>query len=108
MYFFIIDSFLGLLSSVPRIQEFEKGKLNSVSWRMEGSRVRQYLGIVSVLILLVTFRVLQSLDGKYIGQWGIFITAGGYLSSAFAYCYSRSVFWKKASAAIYMLGLSGF
>lgn len=84
--------------------------------------MRKYSGILSILILVGTYLILQSFAGKHIGQWWVFIIVLGYLASAFASWYSTSGFWKKASAtilillpvgylvilALFMLGLSGF
>ncbi|MGM0898204.1 MAG: hypothetical protein ACQEV0_09895 [Bacillota bacterium] len=65
--------------------------------------MRKYLGIVSILILVVTFLVLQSLVGKYIGQAWIWIIGIGYVSAALASWYAASGFWRKASATILII-----
>ncbi|MGO1060108.1 hypothetical protein ACTL32_13315 [Planococcus sp. FY231025] len=65
--------------------------------------MRKYLGFVSILILFVTFLILQSLVGKYIGQWWIFLIVAGYLSAAIASSMSSNGFWKKASTAVLIL-----
>ncbi|TWT06482.1 hypothetical protein FQV26_01315 [Planococcus sp. CPCC 101016] len=84
--------------------------------------MRKYLGIVSLLFLLATYLILDSLVGKQIGQLWVLIIVIGYLASAIASWCSPSGFWKKASLAIlialpvgyllilivFMLGLSGF
>lgn len=85
--------------------------------------MRKYLGVVSFLILISTYLILESLVGKQIEQfWVLLILAIGYLASALASWYSKSGFWKKASAtilivlpvgylviiALFMLGMSGF
>lgn len=84
--------------------------------------MKKYSGILSILILVGTYLILQSLVGKHIGQWWVFIIVLGYSASAFASWYSTRGFWRKASAtilillpvgylviiALFMLGLSGF
>jgi len=84
--------------------------------------LRKYLGIVSILILIATYLILQSLVGKQIGYLWVVIIVIGYLASAIASWLSTSRFWKKASAtilivlpagyiviiALFMLGSSGF
>ncbi|MEH7237649.1 hypothetical protein [Bacillus sp. JJ1562] len=65
--------------------------------------MRKYLGIVSILILIVTYLILQTIVGKDIGQLWILIIAIGYLASAFASWYSTSGFWRKASATILII-----
>jgi hypothetical protein len=62
--------------------------------------LRKYLGVVSILILIATYLILQSLVGKQIGHLWILIIAIGYLASALASWYSKSGFWRKASASI--------
>ncbi|MEH7254315.1 hypothetical protein V7111_19520 [Neobacillus niacini] len=84
--------------------------------------MRKYLGIVSILILIATYLILQSLVGKQIGHLWVLIIVIGYLASALAFWYSKSGFWRKASAtiltvlpvgylliiALFMFGMSGF
>ncbi|RLQ94504.1 hypothetical protein [Falsibacillus albus] len=65
--------------------------------------MRKYLGIVSILILIATFFILQTLTGKYIGHLWLWIIAIGYISAAAASWFSTSGFWRKASAAILIL-----
>lgn len=65
--------------------------------------MRKYLGIVSILILIVTYFVLQSLVGKEIVNLWIWIIAIGYLSSLIASWYSTSGVWRKASATILII-----
>ncbi|MEL3971050.1 hypothetical protein AAEO50_02060 [Rossellomorea oryzaecorticis] len=62
--------------------------------------MKKYLGIISILILILTFLLLQTLVGKQIGQWWVWIIAIGYTASAAASWFSESGFWRKASAAI--------
>ncbi|MBF0705832.1 hypothetical protein IQ283_04370 [Alkalihalobacillus hwajinpoensis] len=62
--------------------------------------MRKYLGIVSIIILIATYLILQSLVGTQIGHLWILIIAIGYLASALASWYSKSGFWRKASASI--------
>ena len=66
----------------------------------EGIRLRKYLGIISILILIVTYSILQSLVGKQIGHLWVWIIVIGYLASALASWYSKIGFWRKASATI--------
>ncbi|MEH7386438.1 hypothetical protein V7147_13680 [Bacillus sp. JJ1521] len=84
--------------------------------------MRKYLGIVSILILIATYLILQSLLGKQIGHLWVLIIVIGYLASALASWFSKSGFWRKASAtilivlpvgylviiALFMFGMSGF
>ncbi|MGD6968752.1 hypothetical protein ACQCVP_20240 [Rossellomorea vietnamensis] len=84
--------------------------------------LRKYLGMVSILILIATYLILQSLVGKYMGQWWVVIIVIGFVSSALASWYSESGFWRKASAtilialpvgyviiiALFIFGMSGF
>lgn len=84
--------------------------------------MRKYIGIVSILILIVTYFILESLVGKQIGHLWVWIIVIGYLASALASWYSESGFWRKASATIlivlpvgylviitlFMFGMSGF
>jgi hypothetical protein len=65
--------------------------------------LRNYLGIVSILILAFTYFILQSLVGKQIGHLWIWIIVMGYLASVLASWYSKSGFWRKASATILIL-----
>jgi hypothetical protein len=78
--------------------------------------------MVSILILIATFLILQSLIGKQIGHFWVLIIVIGYLASALASWYSKGGFWRKASAtilivlpvgylviiALFMFGMSGF
>ncbi len=87
-----------------------------------GIILRKYLGMVSILILIATYFILESLVGKYIGNWWIWIIIIGYSASALASWYSKSGFWRKASAtilivlpvgyliiiALFIFGMSGF
>jgi len=66
----------------------------------EEIRLRKYLGIISILILIATYLILQSLVGKQIGHLWIWIIVIGYLASALASWYSKSGFWRQASATI--------
>ncbi len=84
--------------------------------------MRKYSGILSIVILVVTYISLQSLVGKDIGSSWVFIVLIGYSSAVLASWYSESGFWRKVSAAIlivlpagflviiaiFMLGLNGF
>ena len=84
--------------------------------------MRKYLGIVSIIILLGTYVVLELLVGKQIGHLWLWIMVVGYLAAAVVTWYSESGFWKKASATIlialplgaivilfsFMFGISGF
>ncbi|MCU1807588.1 hypothetical protein NVV31_19565 [Cytobacillus firmus] len=84
--------------------------------------MRKYLGIVSILILIATYLILQALVGKQIGHLWVLIIVTGYLASAIASWYSKSGFWRKASAtilivlplgylviiALFMFGMSDF
>ncbi|RWZ60607.1 hypothetical protein EQV77_04745 [Halobacillus fulvus] len=85
--------------------------------------MRKYLGVVSILILIATYLILQTLFGTQIGQlWVLVIIAIGYVASALASWYSKSGFWRKASAtilivlpvgylviiALFIFGMSGF
>lgn len=65
--------------------------------------MRKYLGIVSILILIVTYLILGSLVGKQIGHLWVLIIVIGYLASALASWYSKSGFWRKASATILII-----
>ena len=67
--------------------------------------MRKYLGIVSIVILIATYLILESLVGKQIGRlWVWMIIVIGYLTATLASWYSESGFWRKASAAI-LIGL---
>ena len=84
--------------------------------------MRKYLGIVSILILIATYLILESLVGKRIGHLWVWIIGIGYLASALASWYSESGFWRKASATVltglpvgylvilvlFVFGMSGF
>ncbi|NRD77295.1 hypothetical protein HPT25_07260 [Bacillus sp. BRMEA1] len=70
--------------------------------------MRRYLGIVSIVILIVTYLILQSLVGKKTGNFWILITFIGYLSSVLSSWYSTSGFWKMASATILILIPAGY
>ena len=61
----------------------------------EEIRLRKYLGIISILILIATYLILQSLVGKQIGHLWIWIIVIGYLASALASWYSKSGFWRQ-------------
>ncbi|WP_175991494.1 hypothetical protein [Bacillus sp. Marseille-Q1617] len=62
--------------------------------------MRKYLGVVSILILILTSLLLQALVGKQIGQLWVWIIVVGYVGSAAASWFSESGFWRKASATI--------
>ena len=66
----------------------------------EEIRLRKYLGIISILTLIATYLILQSLVGKQIGHLWVWIIVIGYLVSALASWYSKSGFLRKASATI--------
>ncbi|OCS84606.1 hypothetical protein [Caryophanon tenue] len=84
--------------------------------------MRQYLGIIAIIMLLGTYLVLELLVGKQIAHLWVWIMVVGYLAAAIVTCYSESGFWKKASATIlialplgvivmlcsFMFGISGF
>ncbi|HWL23447.1 MAG TPA: hypothetical protein VNR38_06820 [Ureibacillus sp.] len=84
--------------------------------------MRKYLGIVSIIILIGTYLLLESLVGKQIGHLWVLVIVIGYLASAIASWYSKNGFWRKASATIlialpvgylviiglFMFGVSGF
>ncbi|EDL66594.1 hypothetical protein [Bacillus sp. SG-1] len=90
--------------------------------KKRGIILKNYLGMVSILILIATYTLLQSLVGKYIGHWWVVIIVIGFVASALASWYSKSGFWRKASAtilialpvgyliilALFIFGLSGF
>ena len=71
-------------------------------------KLRKYLGIVSILILIATYLILQSLVGKQIGHLWVLIIVIGYLASALASWYSKSGFWRKASATILIVLPAGY
>ena len=66
--------------------------------------MQKYLGIVSIVILIATYLILESLVGKQIGHLWVWIIVIGYLSSALASWYSERGFWRKASVAV-LIGL---
>jgi len=84
--------------------------------------MRKYLGIVSIIILIGTYLLLESLVGKQIGHLWVLVIVIGYLASAIASWYSKNGFWRKASATIlialpvgylviiglFIFGMSGF
>jgi hypothetical protein len=65
--------------------------------------LRKYLGIVSILILIATYFILQSLVGKMVGNLWIWVIAIGYLSSVLASWFSTSGFWRKASGTVLII-----
>ncbi|RDW17674.1 hypothetical protein CWR45_10025 [Oceanobacillus chungangensis] len=65
--------------------------------------MRKYLGIISILVLVATFLTLQSFVGKQIGNLWIWIILIGYLVATLASWYSKSGFWRKASATILII-----
>lgn len=62
--------------------------------------MRKYLGIVSILILMITFIIVNYLVDQEIGYLWAFVIAGGYIASVLASWYSTSGFWRKSSATI--------
>ncbi|EMR07219.1 hypothetical protein C772_00864 [Bhargavaea cecembensis DSE10] len=66
------------------------------------------MGILSIVILFVTYIILQSLVGKDIGSSWVIMILIGYSAAILASWYSESGFWRKVSAAILIVLPAGF
>lgn len=71
-------------------------------------KMRKYLGIVSILILVTTFFLFYIARDHLLGQSYILLLIVGYLAAVTACWYSVSGVWRKVSATLLVVLPLGF